>query len=209
MQPESPALRKESKASCGAAMVRFARRRRAPRKSLMMICQLIVIFLFLVGFVVFNYDYVHHRRQQRLDGRRQGNEHQWIDAVNTRPFDENGVASSATHLVIVAGHSVLISGHLQDADRDEQDWFLLDYQKGKGLPNAIVAHIQAGMAEAAADPEALLVFSGGETRANAGPETEGASYYRVADAMHLWPDDSSLRARTTTEEFARDSFENL
>lgn len=173
-----------------------------------MLCQLIVIFLFLFGFVVFNYDYVQHRRQQLL-GRQKGNEHQWIDAVNTRPFDENGVARSATHLVIVAGHSVLISGHLQDADRDEQDWFLLDYQKGKGLPNAIVAHIQAGMEEAAADPEALLVFSGGETRANAGPETEGASYYRVADAMHLWPDDTSLRARTITEEFARDSFENL
>lgn len=53
------------------------------------------------------------------------------------------------------------------------------------------------------------MFSGGETRAGTGPETEGASYYRVADAMKLWPSESTVRARSLTEEFATDSFENL
>jgi len=111
--------------------------------------------------------------------------------------------------VIVAGHSVTVSGHLLDANKDEEDWFLLDYQRHQGLPQAIVAHIKAGIQVAYDDPKALLLFSGGETRAVTGPESEGASYYRVADAMKLWPTKSTVRARTMTEEFATDSFENL
>jgi hypothetical protein len=134
--------------------------------------------------------------------------HSYFDPAQMRTFNEGEVAKEATHLIIVAGHSVTISGQLEDADRDESDWYLLDYQIGKGLPAAIVAHIQAGIAEASKDPRSLLVFSGGETRGVAGPETEGASYFRVADAMRLWPSDTT-RARTVTEDFARDSFENL
>lgn len=87
--------------------------------------------------------------------------------------------------------------------------FLLDYQKGQGLPEAIKGHIQAGIDEANKDSGSLLVFSGGETRAITGPLTEGASYFHVADAMQLWPPGSTVRARTVTEEFATDSFENL
>jgi len=141
-----------------------------------------------------------------VDGKQQ---HNWFDPEHTRTFNEGSIASSATHLVIVAGHSVTISGHLHDADHDESDWFLLDYQKGHGLPEAIIGHIRAGIDVASNDPNALLVFSGGETRGVAGPETEGASYFRVADAMELWPSGSSARSRTVTEDFARDSFENL
>jgi hypothetical protein len=85
--------------------------------------------------------------------------------------------------------------------------FLLDYQKGKGLPQAIVAHIQAGIHQAAEDEDSLLIFSGGETRSVTGPLTEGSSYFRVADALQLWQ--GNVRARTVTEEFATDSFENL
>ncbi len=53
------------------------------------------------------------------------------------------------------------------------------------------------------------MFSGGETRAVTGPVTEGASYFHVADAMKMWPAGGTVRARTVTEEFATDSFENL
>lgn len=112
---------------------------------------------------------------------------------------------------MVAGHSVTVSGDLQDADHDEKDWFLLEYQKGKGLPEVIIAHIKRGIEEADKDPDSLLVFSGGETRASTGPFTEAASYFNVADAMKLWPKDpeSTVRARTAAEEFATDSFQNL
>lgn len=112
---------------------------------------------------------------------------------------------------MVAGHSVTVSGDLQDADHDEKDWFLLEYQKGKGLPETIVGHIKRGIDEADKDPDSLLIFSGGETRAATGPITEATSYFNVADAMKLWPEGkaSSVRARTVTEEFATDSFQNL
>jgi len=134
-------------------------------------------------------------------------------------FNERNQVSDAEHLIIVAGHSVTISGHLEDAEIDEKDWYLLGYQKGKGLPQAIIAHIRAGILEAAKDPKSLLIFSGGETRSDAGPETEGGSYFRVSDAMNLWgeprkrdeyfPGAFDVRARTTSEEFATDSFQNI
>jgi hypothetical protein len=133
-------------------------------------------------------------------------------------------ASITHHLIMVAGHSVTISGHLEDAGLDETDWYLLDYQRGHGLPQAIVAHITAGIQQARQDPDALLIFSGGETRPITGPMAEGSSYFHVADAMNLWNgggggDDAAssgtdrvtntVRARTVTEEFATDSFENM
>jgi hypothetical protein len=131
---------------------------------------------------------------------------------------------------------VLISNNVQNAPYDDSTWFLYDYQQHRGLPNAIVRHIQAGIQLAILDPAALLVFSGGQTRAITGPESEGASYYRVSDTLHLWNgrdvfindnsndinDDptattttttdtttTTVRARTTSEDFATDSFENF
>mmetsp|Transcript_10210 Transcript_10210/g.24535 ORF Transcript_10210/g.24535 Transcript_10210/m.24535 type:complete len:437 (+) Transcript_10210:12-1322(+) len=128
---------------------------------------------------------------------------------DAQPFNQNNVAKSAKNLIVVAGHSVTVSGHLLDAGSDENDWFLLSYQKGQGLPQAILRHIETGIEEANRDKEALLVFSGGETRAVTGPTTEGHAYFLVADAMNLWPTGGTVRARATAEEFATDSFENL
>jgi hypothetical protein len=166
---------------------------------------------------------------------------------SVKPQNKNLKATKAQHLILVAGHSVTVSGHLEDAGVDESDWYvilarnvvlyvcimgcstlfvlynyilchamhasifryLLDYQKGKGLPQAIAGHINAGNILANRDPDSLLIFSGGETRAVTGPLTEGGSYFHVADAMNLWPPGSTVRARTVTEEFATDSFENL
>lgn len=132
----------------------------------------------------------------------------WV-SLQSQAFNQANYAANAHHLILVAGHSVTISGHLEDAGTDEKDWFLLDYQKGQGLPQAIKAHIKAGIDEANRDEDALLIFSGGETRAVTGPLTEGSSYYHVADAMKMWPEGGTVRARTTTEEFATDSFQNL
>jgi len=92
----------------------------------------------------------------------------------------------------------------------------LPYQREQGLPQAILGHIQAGIDLAREDRKSLLIFSGGETRASMGPITEGASYFRVSDALNLWDKgvqdvdvSNNVRARTATEEFATDSFENL
>jgi len=144
---------------------------------------------------------------------------QWV-RPDSQSFNQHHEISqtSTNHLIMVAGHSVTISGHLQDAGEDESDWFLLDYQKGKGLPQTILLHIREGIRQAQNDPHSLLIFSGGETRASTGPINEGTSYFRVADAMDLWNENdgvrgsggkNSVRARTTAEEFATDSFQNL
>jgi hypothetical protein len=100
--------------------------------------------------------------------------------------NEKSVATKATHLIIVAGHSVLISGDLENAARDDSVWYMYDYQRNRGLPQAIVSHIQAGIQLALHDENSLLVFSGGQTRPQTGPEAEGGSYFRVADALELW-----------------------
>jgi len=147
----------------------------------------------------------------------------WV-SPNAQAFNEHLEATQTNHLIIVAGHSVIVAGNLEDAAYDENVWFLLDYQKSVGMPQAIVSHIRAGIAEAAKDPKSLLIFSGGETRASTGPVTEGSSYFRVADALDLWQGENindvplvgrladgrtTVRARTITEEFATDSFENF
>jgi hypothetical protein len=67
----------------------------------------------------------------------------------------------------------------------------------------------------AQDPEALLVFSGGQTRSQV-QASEGQSYLRYAEAAQLFqqylpteaPSDRPF-ARATTEDFALDSYENL
>lgn len=190
---------------------------------------LVGLLVFVASFVTFNVSYWRSIRRYNRGGgaslqesnlrdakgpnnssNLRGGGVSWI-SQDAQPFNQNQLATSAKHLIVVAGHSVTVSGHLQDAGSDENDWFLLSYQKGQGLPQAIQGHIQAGIDEANRDPAALLVFSGGETRAVTGPTTEGQAYFRVSDAMNLWPSDdsSTVRARTTTEEFATDSFENL
>lgn len=54
----------------------------------------------------------------------------------------------------------------------------------------------------------FVLLQGGKTRGPAGPKSEGESYFFVADHYDWWgkPD---LRARASTEDFARDSFENV
>ena len=69
-------------------------------------------------------------------------------------------------------------------------------------------HIRFAVALAASKPTSLLVFSGGQTRSEAGPRSEAQSYWTLADHSSWWGE-VDVRNRATTEEFARDSFENL
>jgi hypothetical protein len=105
--------------------------------------------------------------------------------------------------IIVAGHAIL-----RDLATVEQDegWYLLDFQRGE--PTRYIEHIRCAVDAAAEDPEAMLIFSGGPTRAEAGPRTEALSYWLVAEHYN-WFGHPSVRARAYLEDFARDSFENL
>lgn len=120
---------------------------------------------------------------------------------------------------------------------DESDWILTPYQRGNGAVTTFLRHIERGVEEATKDPASLLIFSGGQTRPEAAVigTTEGQSYLRLASSIGLLGDgDDSVRtgrhavfgadetkggdgdrdsvplaARTTTEDFALDSFQNL
>ena len=121
------------------------------------------------------------------------------------------------HLVVVAGHAVLTSLDYHNLTDDSQ-WALQSFQRSQ--LSTFIAHIERGVAIAAADPTAVLLFSGGETRPSAGPRSEAQSYWMVAELSGWWQHSSdmdtaggqrlwSVRSRTSTEEFARDSYENL
>lgn len=73
--------------------------------------------------------------------------------------DEQG-ARELKHLIMVPGHGVTITESLNGADHEDTPWSLLDYQKGKDVPHAIVGHIRGGLDELAADESSLLLFSG-------------------------------------------------
>jgi len=109
---------------------------------------------------------------------------------------------------MVAGHAVYTSSKCEKPE-GENSWYLEPYQQHPGQASTFVHHIQAGVEAAAQSEEALLLFSGGETRQDAGPRSEAQSYWNVAESKDWFGKRESVRWRTLTEEFARDSFENL
>ncbi|KAF3584877.1 hypothetical protein F2Q69_00027257 [Brassica cretica] len=111
------------------------------------------------------------------------------------------------NLVMVAGHSVYTSSNCGKMDKEES-WFLESYQKHPGQAATFLSHIEEGVEAAGKDDEALLLFSGGETRKEAGPRSEAQSYWAVAESKG-WFGKDDVRSRALTEEHARDSFENL
>ncbi|KAJ4756597.1 transmembrane protein [Rhynchospora pubera] len=113
-----------------------------------------------------------------------------------------------SNLVMVAGHSIYTSNKCGKFD-GEDSWFLEPYQKHPGQVATFLAHIKEGVEAASKDEEALLLFSGGETRKDAGPRSEAQSYWAVAESEGWYGKEESVRSRALTEEHARDSFENL
>lgn len=105
---------------------------------------------------------------------------------------------------------VLVAGHAVPADMDRLDsdegWYLKHFQSGEGL--FYVEHVRSGVRLAAEDPGALLIFSGGQTDASAGPRSEGQGYWLIAGHFG-WFGHSGVRDRATSEEFSLDSFQNL
>lgn len=105
--------------------------------------------------------------------------------------------------IIVAGHAIC---NRPEAAEREESWILLDFQKGE--VSRYIEHIRTGVERAAADKASLLVFAGGYSRAEAGPRSEGAGYYWIADHYGWWGH-PQVAKRAVTEEFSRDSFDNL
>lgn len=118
-------------------------------------------------------------------------------------------ADPYNHLIIVPGHSVLNIDNAAFRSAGEEDgaWKLLDYQEKQGLPAIISSHISSAINISRNDMKSILLFSGGETRLDAGPISEGLSYY-IFSKRSGWIG-GSLEGRVYVEEYARDSFENL
>src|SRR5262245_8682642 len=115
------------------------------------------------------------------------------------PMLESNNWESLVNLVLVAGHAVYVGRDFARPDADE-NWLLQSFQKGE--PPFYIQHIRAGAQLAAKDPRALLVFSGGQTRREAGPRSEAQSYWSLADHFRWWSL-PGVAERATTEEFAR------
>ena len=109
------------------------------------------------------------------------------------------------NLVLVAGHAIYTADNFECPEKDE-NWFLQDFQKGE--PPFYIEHIRRGVDLANEDCTATLMFSGGQTRREAGPRSEALSYWMIAEHFNWWWR-TNVKLRSTTEEFARDSFENL
>ena len=130
------------------------------------------------------------------------------EVVQKPPFDSEKLAF-LDHVIVVCGHSVLSVGSDLSPRALGQDraWALLEYQKDRGFAAEILKHVKRGVEEAANSPTALLVFSGGQTRAQA-PVSEAFSYWFAAEVNDWWGH-REVRERAVLEEFARDSLENL
>jgi len=105
-------------------------------------------------------------------------------------------------LVMVPTHAGYVGSKKEDIAADGC-WL-------KGFPGEgryYAQHVEAGVQIARANPDALLMFSGGQTVRDH-PFAESQGYYTLAIQMG-WLNETSLRKRVVTEEFARDSFETL
>lgn len=115
---------------------------------------------------------------------------------------------TATHAIVVCGHAIYTGGlDLElplEAEHDDH-WVLQSFQRGEG--RFYVDHIRKGVEIAAADRNSLLIFSGGQTR-HPHLLSEAQGYHNVATLFDFWGH-SSVPQRTTTEEFARDSYDNV
>jgi len=109
------------------------------------------------------------------------------------------------NLVFVAGHAVYVGQDFRHPEHD-RNWLLQSFQHRE--PPFYIGHIRVGVNFAGRDSSSLLVFSGGQTRREAGPRSEAQSYWSLAEYFRWWST-PEVACRTTTEEFARDSFENL
>jgi hypothetical protein len=120
---------------------------------------------------------------------------------------------SGTDLIVVAGHAPFRQSveTVPDNVHSDDAWVLQSFQRGEAP--LYIEHIRRGVELLRQNPAAVLVFSGGYTRREAGLRWSEAATYR-ATARHFgwWSDEEwrrGLDTRTALEDYSRDSFENL
>lgn len=120
------------------------------------------------------------------------------------------------NLIVVAGHAPFKESTVSVPEHPEDDdpWVLQPFQRGE--PPLYIEHIRRGLALLAQDVGALLIFSGGYTRQEAGLRwSEADTYAAIARHFCWWAGDEApevqrqIESHIATEDASRDSFENL
>lgn len=109
-------------------------------------------------------------------------------------------------LVILPCHSIWKPQSTSSKGEDRSEWSLVDFQIEGYDHIAFKEHILRSIEYLKKDPKSQLIISGGQTKAALGPVSEAYSYYELLCRLI---GDQSVLSRVTTEEFARDSFENV
>lgn len=117
--------------------------------------------------------------------------------------------SQLTHLIILPGHAIQWCTDVGKSPTDESCWFLESFQHGQ--VKLFLGHVKKAVEEAANDPKSLLVISGGQTRPGVGLRTEAQSYFHVAESLGYFSDfdGTNIYDRTVSENFAKDSLDNV
>ena len=116
-------------------------------------------------------------------------------------------SSDISNLIIVPCNAVYIGKESSHIALDKY------WRQGHamGYPNEgplYAEHADAGVIHANKIKDSLLIFSGGKTSISAGPLSEAQSYWFLEDQKN-WLGTKGVKERTITEEYARDSYENL
>jgi hypothetical protein len=173
---------------------------------LLLLCASVTLFVIIVKTTPANPNpnpYIHHKEHEF-------NYHdQATKAKNLVIVACHGIAKRSAHRaqVTIQNHNLLDLSASSAAALDE-DWHLLPYQQNSGVGLGILLHIEAGIAAAELDPHALLLFSGGQTRRDAGPGlSEAASYYTMAEELNFFESEteieSEVSSRMATEEVSK------
>jgi len=162
--------------------------------------KLFVYILFGLIIIVLLYNYSLKNKSQLLDI----SEIEKLDKIISKYYKNSTIPEIEDHLIIVAGHS--IGKSIKKISSRPDDWNIKSFQTKE--IKTFLTHIATGILIAKYNKKGTLIFTGGQTQESAGPFTEGQSYWYVANIMK-WLDNDDIRKRSTTEEFARDSYENL
>ena len=123
-------------------------------------------------------------------------------------FADENVFHSLESLIVVPGHAIYLGKAAGEAKLSRCWAGTFPGYLNDDEARLYTEHVEAGVRLAAQDAKSLLVFSGGQTREEVGPVSEAYGYWSLAD-QNVWFGQSSVKQRAFTEEFARDSFENV
>lgn len=185
----------------------------------------LILFVFFVFSIAINF--IQHERHRGVLSKTSSLTFPIHDPLPRPPLDK------LQRAIIVPGHAIYTGDSSLEGLEMDDNWILESFQRG-GQVRTFVRHIEKAVAMAKEDPEAVVIFSGlvfsvlaiesslmmiciasGQTREHAGPQSEGQSYWSIANSLIHKENNNdsstidSLATRMIVEDYARDSYENV